>query len=239
MHYSIVSVSSRATAILAFTSMLALSSCTPKESERVPPPAQATEPDPEPNPEPNPEPIPEPKPEPKPEPEPEVQADPSGAISSKVEPDYPTSGTTPEGAACDLARAFIKPDAELFRSACLSLPHNEEYTAFITEMANQIDAMSDQPLQQSAGPKAITKLYQARPLSLSGPASYGYAILNLHDVQFVDVEAELWDGSPHINRTLVVKLPSGQWRAMPRPDLVPLLSAGLNTEPDSTELWTP
>jgi len=33
---------------------------------------------------------------------------------------YPTGNATPEGAACDLARAFIEADAKLFRKTCIA-----------------------------------------------------------------------------------------------------------------------
>jgi len=32
---------------------------------------------------------------------------------------FPSGNATPEGAACDLARAFIKTDAELFKKSCI------------------------------------------------------------------------------------------------------------------------
>ncbi|GJM19641.1 MAG: hypothetical protein DHS20C14_18540 [Phycisphaeraceae bacterium] len=173
----------------------------------------------------------------------EVEGSEAPALPAVADPEedlaFPSGTQTPEGAACDMARAFILPDGELYRATCLGMPGNEEYTSFISEMGAQMDAMQGQSMEQFGGPREITKVYRARELSASGPASYGFATMQLQSVQFVDVESVLWDGSVYVNRTLVLQLPSGAWRAMPRPDLVPLLSVGLNSESDSTELWQP
>jgi len=54
---------------------------------------------------------------------------------------------------------------------------------------------------------------------------------------FVDVLAEVQDGSTFLARTLVLKDKAGDWRVLPRPDLYEVLSSGLTAEPDSTVLW--
>ncbi len=153
---------------------------------------------------------------------------------------FPTGQQTPEGAACDLARSFINADAELFKSVCLSWKageSGEQYTAFIEEMAARMNAMQGQSLEQFGGPKEITTCFKARHLSKNGPGSYGFAVMNLMDVMFVDVIADTWEGSTFMSRTLVVMRADQNWYAVPRIDLFPLLSTGLNSESDSTVEW--
>ena len=71
---------------------------------------------------------------------------------------------------------------------------------------------------------------------MNGPASYGYAVFNFEDVMFVDVVTLNFDGTEFLNRTLVVKDRS-KWYVVPRPDLVSLLSWGLNSESESIDLF--
>ena len=70
---------------------------------------------------------------------------------------------------------------------------------------------------------------------MDGPSSFGYAAYNFQDVMFVDVGAYLHDGSRFLNRTLVVQTKNRKWYVYPCPDIAPLLSMGLNDEPESTE----
>jgi len=153
---------------------------------------------------------------------------------------YPTGQSTPEGAACDLARAFITADGELFKSVCYSWSGGEageEYTEFINEMVENMNSMQGKSLEQFGGPKEITAAYKARHLTNNGPGSYGFAVMNLHDVMFVDVIANTWEDSTFMSRTLVVLKNNQKWYVVPRTDLFPLLSAGLNSEADSTVAW--
>lgn len=155
---------------------------------------------------------------------------------------FPTGQNSPEGAACDLARAFVRADSAQFRSACVPLKRGsssgDAYNNFLDQVGAQMDRMQGQELSQFGGPKEILRVYQARRLSRSGPASFGFAVMNLDEVMFVDVETTMWDGSVTLTRTLVVRAEGNQrWYAMPRPDLYPLLSDGLNEETDSTDLW--
>lgn len=124
-----------------------------------------------------------------------------------VTPDgFPAGHDTPEGAACDLARAFIERDAETIRAEAVRAEASP------------------------GGPKAIGKVFAARRLSRNGPASYGYAAFGFQDVMFVDVGAFLHDGNRALNRTLVIRDKDGKWYVHPLPDASPLLSAGLNDE---------
>lgn len=155
---------------------------------------------------------------------------------------FPSGHETPEGVACDLARAFIKHDVSLFTNTCLrpfgggaSRTNYQEFIENTTEGMKQ-EAARKEP--SPGGPKAIAKVFAARHLSRNGPASYGYAMFNLHDVMFVDVEALLHNGKSALNRTLVVKRSDGKWFVHPAPAIHPLLSDGLNHEADSKEAFS-
>lgn len=154
---------------------------------------------------------------------------------------FPSGRSTAEGVATDLARAFITNDSKLFVSTCLdsSGTKNNEYADFIRMAEDDMAAIKRDDKPVPAGPVRIKRVFNARHLTKNGPASYGYAVHKLQDVMFVDVEAELSDRSVFLNRTLVVQLPDNSWRVMPRPDLFPLLSMGLNDETDSASEWKP
>ena len=154
--------------------------------------------------------------------------------------DFPAGHATPEGAACDLARAFIGDDAALFTITCLpaygDLEVRDRYKEFLhgvvqgllERRALNLDPASDNP-------KAIAQVFVARPLGHSGPASYGHVAFGFRVVMFVDVDALLNDGSHAINRTLVVQVNDGQWYVHPAPDITPLLADGLDDETPSTQ----
>jgi hypothetical protein len=153
---------------------------------------------------------------------------------------FPTGSSTPEGAACDLARAFIQFDAALFKATCYT-PRADaaEYSAFLNEIMSQMSQLKAMPENERPnGPTAIARVYKTRHFSRNGNASAGYAFFDLHDVQFVDLFANERAGNEFECRTLVFKLPDGTWRVMPRPDLMPLVCEGLMEESRSTELWT-
>src|SRR5262249_19881586 len=138
---------------------------------------------------------------------------------------FPTGHDTPEGVACDLARAFIKRDVKLFEDACIKPfgggKSREEYTAFLKETAEAIKKEAERKQPSPGGPKEIAKLFAARALSRKGPASYGKTAFAFQDVRFVDVGAILHNGKKHLNRTLVIKDESGKWYAHPLPDSSP------------------
>jgi hypothetical protein len=169
----------------------------------------------------------------------------SGSWASSLPPirlaedGFPTGHETPEGVAADLARAFIARDDQLFLDTCLKPfgggPAREEYEDFLRLTAESMRLETQLSEPSAAGPARIGKVFAARQLSSNGPASYGDAAFNFSDVAFVDVGAFLHDGSPSINRTLVVRLASGRWYVHPVPSISPLLSMGLNEERPSTE----
>lgn len=157
---------------------------------------------------------------------------------------FPTGHTTPEAAASDLVRAIIKADPDLLREASLQLPSDSEstrkYNAFLDQTESELREAPGSLVPQLASAQNITAVYKARPLSAPGPTSYAFTVLNLRDVRFVDIESQMHDGTTITNRTLVVQTALDKsWFAIARPDFFPLLSEGLDDEPESTELWAP
>jgi len=158
----------------------------------------------------------------------------------KVAPDgFPSGHTTPEGVACDLARALIRHDVVLFTNSCVR-PYaggkaGADYAAFLksTIATMKADAARKQPTHDS--PKAIGKVFAARHLTATVPASYGRASFGFQDLMFVDVGIYLNGGSHALARTLVIKDRDGKWYAHPSPDLSPSLCLGLNRESPSTQ----
>jgi len=153
---------------------------------------------------------------------------------------FPTGEDTPEGAACDLARAFINADADQFLKVC-ERPLGQgdsavEYQEFLDQLVSGMKAEREKSEPSPHGPKRLLRVFKARALSLNGPASYGYAVMNLADVKFVDVLTEKHNGETFEVRTLVLQNQDGTWHVLPLPDAYPLLSMGLNDESDSTDV---
>lgn len=151
---------------------------------------------------------------------------------------FPTGQDTPEGAACGLVRAFIDQDEKAFRRTSIRVysggESKSEYEAFLNQTMSSIKAERARKTPSGAGPKSIGKVFSARPLSLNGPASYGYAMFGFQDIKFVDVGVYLHSGDQGYNRTLVIKDRDGKWYAHPLPSVSPLLSEGLNQEAGSS-----
>jgi hypothetical protein len=152
---------------------------------------------------------------------------------------FPSGHDTPEGAACDLARSFIKRDVALFTNTCIRLygggTKPVEYAAFLTNTVAGMKAEAAKAQPSPGGPKSIEKVFAARRLSKDGPASYGYASFDFQDLMFVDVGVLLQNGGRALNRTLVIKDRDGKWFVHPLPSVSPLLSAGLNDEAASQQ----
>jgi len=155
---------------------------------------------------------------------------------------FPGGHQTPEGVACDLARAFIKKDVSLFKSTCIPPfgggEHRAMYTAFLAQVTQQIKKEAARTKPSPNELKSIVKVYAARQLSKDGPSSYGYAVLGLKQVEFVDVVVLLRKDQQFTNRTLVLQTADGKWYVHPLPVSAPLLSDGLNQEAASTEDFT-
>lgn len=147
---------------------------------------------------------------------------------------FPFGQDTPEGAACDLARAFIQRDTKLFKSTCLRSYGPEDYAKFLSDTVAAIEAEAAKKEPSPGGPKAIGKVFAARFLSKTGPASFGYAAFGFQDIMFVDVGAFLHNGGHGLNRTLVIKDKDGKWYVHPLPTAGGgLLGTGLNDESNS------
>ena len=149
---------------------------------------------------------------------------------------FPTGQDTPEGAAVDLTRAFIRQDAAQFRQTCIR-PYGAgsvraDYVEYLDGVAAHF--RKDTRDQSSENPRRILRVFAARHLSADGPASYGYAIFNFQEVMFVDVEVALNNGKKLIRRTLVIEDQDKRWYAHPVPDVSPLLCYGLYQESPST-----
>jgi hypothetical protein len=152
---------------------------------------------------------------------------------------FPAGQDTPEGAASDLARAFIKQDALGFRRICIR-PYGAgqaraEYVEYLQGVSTRLKPES---VVSPDNPIRIAKVFAARHLSKSGPASYGYATFSFQDIMFVDVEVVLQSGRKHLRRTMVIKDKDGKWYTHPVPDVSPLLSDGLYDESASVQLFT-
>jgi hypothetical protein len=156
-----------------------------------------------------------------------------------AEDGYPTGQETPEGAACDGARAFIQCNGELFKKVVIPPYGGEEVRAKLKEFVEgRVREMKEQkalPEEKRSGPKEIKVCFAARHLTLNGPASMAYALLEYHDLMFVDVGVVMRDGERFLCRSLVLMDKNGVWYFHPCPEITPLLMAGLNEETDSKE----
>jgi len=146
---------------------------------------------------------------------------------------FPKGRGTPEGAASDLARAFINSDVELFSKTCIGLYASNGPVEYDSFMRATIESMKQETTRKDLfpqGPTSIAKVFAARHLSRNGPASYGYAAFGFLDVMFVDIKVRLGNGKSALNRTMVIKEKDEKWYAHPAPNVSPLLSYGLSEE---------
>jgi len=164
----------------------------------------------------------------------------SAVVSTKPS-GWPAGHDTPEGAACDLARAFIEHDPQLFEAVCIRPlgggASKTQYDSFRAQMLEHISAAANDASIAANGPKEIVGLFASRQLSNNGPASYGYAAFGLQNVRFVDVETLLGNDEVFVCRTLVLQDKDDKWCVLPCPEVYGLLSAGLNDESQSSERW--
>lgn len=152
---------------------------------------------------------------------------------------FPAGQDTPEGAACDLARAFIQHDVVLFASVCLQPygagPGRKDYEEFLSLKIEEIKREADKKAPSAEGPKTLGKLYTARRLSDRSTAAYGSANHGFQDVMFVDVGVGLHNEKRKLFRTLVVRNKTGKWFVHPLPKSDPQLCTGLDEEPVSKQ----
>jgi hypothetical protein len=152
---------------------------------------------------------------------------------------FPSGHDTPEGVACDLARAFIRHDVSLFTNTCIQ-PFGAEagrsnYVAFLEGV---VRSMKDEAARQEpspGAPKVITKVFAARQLSARGPVSLGYAVFDFRGLMFVDMKTQQVNGDFHPYRIFVIKKNDEKWYVYPTPNADPLLSSGLNSESESVK----
>lgn len=135
----------------------------------------------------------------------QTEAESELADQAAVADGFPSGQSTPEGVACVFARAFIKNDWALLDSVTLDPfgagEGRERYAAFLESVKQDFVQHAEQ--DAPVGPKKIVRVYEAQHLSMNGPASRAYALYDFHDLQFVDVVAEVHGGGQFINRTLV------------------------------------
>jgi len=165
---------------------------------------------------------------------------------SLVDDRYPTGYATPEGVACDAVRAYIRGDPDLWLSTLLPASYYGDvrnangaqevakYEDFKTDMVEKTKANAADP---SIGKMRIAAVYRARPFSAMGPASLAYGLYECRGNMFVDIR--IVDGTAEVTqvRYHVMQDKQGRWYFDPRPDLIPLLSLGMNHETESTEEW--
>jgi hypothetical protein len=156
----------------------------------------------------------------------------------KVAPDgFPGGHGAPEGAAADLARAFIRRDPVLFTNTCVRVysggKSGADYSAFLKSTIAGMRAEAAKKAPSSDSPKSIGKVFAACHLSQTAPVTYGRSTFKFQDIMFVDVGVFLYNGGHALFRTLVIKDSNGRWYAHPAPSLSPSLSSGLNDEPKS------
>ena len=153
---------------------------------------------------------------------------------------FPAGHDTPEGVACDLARAFIKHDIVLFTNTCIqpfgaSETFGTNYQTFLKSVIQSMKEEAAKKEPSPGAPKAITRVFAARHLSTHGPDSLAYAIFDFRGVMFVDLKTMRVNGDAAPYRIFVIKENDEKWYVYPTPQADSLLSAGLNSETESTE----
>src|SRR5262245_50322269 len=85
---------------------------------------------------------------------------------------FPTGRETPEGAAADLARAFIAKDAEAFKRVSIRVYSKgqsaQDYEAFLKSVMSDIASEKARTVPSPTGPRAIGKVFAVRQLSRNG-----------------------------------------------------------------------
>ena len=153
---------------------------------------------------------------------------------------FPAGHDTPEGVACDLARAFINHDAVLFTNTCIRPFGSSETfgTNYETFLKNVVQSMKEEGARSEpspGAPKAITKVFAARHLSARGPDSLAYALFDFRGVMFVDMKTSRVNGDTSAYRIFVLKDRDAKWYVYPTPKSDSLLCAGLNSETESKQ----
>jgi hypothetical protein len=151
-----------------------------------------------------------------------------------AEDGYPTGRSTPEGTAADLTRAFIENDFELFLSvAAEPFGEGESLECYQTYYEGM------EPRVKVPFLDRIVEMYESRPLRNPVAPQLAEALLGATDIRFCDVVFARLTGAEMLQRTLLVQMPDGEWRAIIKPDCFPDLFEGLFDETDSMRLIEP
>ncbi|WP_150107288.1 hypothetical protein [Pedosphaera parvula] len=134
---------------------------------------------------------------------------------------FPTGQESPEGAACDIARAYILSDSQLFLKTC-AIPYGtgkvrKAYADYLLETVTRLKSEASQK-SSAQMPLTIGKVYVARHLSDKGVVPYARQKFEFQDVMFVDVVVISNTGKKALTRTLVLKSKEGKWCAQPDND---------------------
>lgn len=152
---------------------------------------------------------------------------------------FPSGHGTPEGAACDLARAFIGRDVALFKETCIPPFGGGEqrgnYETFLEKTAESMKEEAARKEPSPGGPKAIVKVFAARHLTKNGPVSMAYALFDFRDLMFVDLQTQRQNGDLANFRILTIKKADDKWYVYPTPQYNELMTMGLNSESESTQ----
>jgi hypothetical protein len=154
---------------------------------------------------------------------------------------FPSGSATPEGAMADFARANIAADTNMLAATCLPAsylpesPLQRKYEQQLTSMAARFKEEAARVEKTPTWPETIRRVFKARHMSQGGPASLAYALVDLQDLLFVDVEVVLHNGEAQTYRNLAARTPKGEWRVVTYPPLFMPSVAALFGEPASTE----
>ncbi|MEO1129201.1 MAG: hypothetical protein AAFX05_05755 [Planctomycetota bacterium] len=151
-----------------------------------------------------------------------------------AEDGYPTGRSTPEGAAADLTRAFVENDFEQFLAVAVEpFGEGESLQCYQTYYEGM------EPRVKVPFVDRIVEMYESRPLRNPVAQPLAETLLGATDIRFCDVVFARLTGAEMLQRTLVVQMPDGEWRAIIKPDCFPDLFEGLFDETDSTRLIEP
>jgi hypothetical protein len=165
----------------------------------------------------------------------------SGPVAASIrlaDDGFPCGNETPEGAACDFARAFIHHDPVPFLAISLK-PYGDPsvrhaYGEYLQSVISQMKEEANRTDPSALGPQSIAACFAARHPTEAEPVVYAQTVLGFEDVMFVDVKVNLQNGESQICRTLAIKQ-KNRWNVHPRPDLSPRLMTGINKETPSSE----
>lgn len=142
---------------------------------------------------------------------------------------FPTGSTSPEGAACDAARALVERDGEMLREASIDAFGSEhQKAAYERALTEAADTLED----EAVAPEGIVRVFDARLPTMAAPRAEMYARYGVLDVRFVDVVLDYGE-EERVARTLVARTPEKGWGVVVEPGIYPEISEGLAQESES------